>query len=76
MDAIHVNTALYINALGIAVKKKKFKMPKQLSEEVLQIAGERREAKSKGKGKIYPTEYRVAENSKKRRPFSMNNAKT
>ena len=37
-----------------------------MSEEVLQIAEERREAKSKGKGKIYPTECRVPENSKER----------
>ena len=75
MDGIHVNTAFYINPLSIAVKKKKFKNAKQLSEEVLQIAEERRQAKSKGKGKIHPTECRVAENSKKRRP-SMNNEKT
>ena len=35
-----------------------------MSEKALQIAEERREAK--GKGKIYPTECRVPEKSKKR----------
>ena len=46
-------------------KKKKCKKPKWLSEEALQIAEERREVKKQGrKGKIYPTEYRVPENSK------------
>ena len=37
-----------------------------MSEEALQIAEKRREVKGKGKGKIYPTEYRVPEKSKKR----------
>ena len=38
-----------------------------MSEEALQIAEERREAKGKGeRGKIYPTECRVPEHSKKR----------
>ena len=45
-------------------KKKKCKKEKWLSEETLQIAEERREVK--GKGKIYPTECRVPEKSKKR----------
>ena len=51
--------------------EKKCKKAKWLSEEALQIAGTRREAKSKGeKGKIFPSEYRVPENSKEmlRRP--------
>ena len=40
---------------------------KWLSEEALQIAEKRREAKGKGKKqKIYPPEYRVPKNSKKR----------
>ena len=47
-----------------APKKKKCKKAKWLSEEPLQIAKERREAK--GKGKIYPTECRVPKNSKER----------
>ena len=34
-------------------KKKKCKKPKLLSEEALQIAGKRREAKSKGEKEIY-----------------------
>ena len=40
-------------------KKKKCKKEKWLSEEALQIAVKRREAKSKGKGKIYLFECRV-----------------
>ena len=48
----------------ITPKKKKCKKAKWLSEEPLQIAKERREAK--GKGKIYPTECRVPKNSKER----------
>ena len=48
----------------IIPKKKKCKKAKWLSEEPLQIAKERREAK--GKGKIYPTECRVPKNSKER----------
>ena len=40
-----------------------------MSEEVLQIAEERREVKGerqRRKGKVYPTECRVSENSKER----------
>ena len=48
-------------------KEEKCKKAKWLSEEVLQIAVKRREAKSKGdKGRIYPFEYRVPKNSKER----------
>ena len=50
-------------------KKKKCMKAKWLSEEVLQIAEERREVKGerqKRKGKVYPTECRVSENSKER----------
>ena len=51
-------------------KKKKCKKAKWLSEEVLQIAVKRREAKKKKgggrKGKIYPFECRVPKNSKER----------
>ena len=46
-------------------KKKKCKKAQWLSEEASQIAEERREGKRQGtKGKIYPTECRVPENSK------------
>ena len=46
-------------------KKKKCKKAKWLSEEALQIAEKRREAKGKKrKGKIYPFECRVPKNSK------------
>ena len=47
-------------------KKKKCKKAKWLSEEALQIAVKTREANSKGKGKIFPSEYRVPKNSKER----------
>ena len=39
---------------------------KWLSDEALQIAEKRREAKGKIKGNIYPFECRVPENSKQR----------
>ena len=42
-------------------KKKKCKKAKWLSEEALQIAVKRREAKSKGEGKIYPFDCKVPE---------------
>ena len=50
-------------------KKKEYMKAKWLSEEVLQIAEERREVKGerqRRKGKVYPTECRVSENSKER----------
>ena len=46
-------------------KKKKFKKAKWLSEEALQIA-EKRSERQRRKGKTYPTESRVPENSKER----------
>ena len=48
-------------------KKKKCKKAKQLSEEALQIAEEKKKKlKAKEKGKIYPFERRVPVNSKER----------
>ena len=48
-------------------KKKKCKKAKALSEEALQIAEKRREAKDKGeKERLYPFECRVPKNSKER----------
>ena len=47
------------------IKKKKCKKAKWLSEEALQIAVKRSE-KQRRKGKIYPFECRVPENSKER----------
>ena len=47
-------------------KKKKCKKEKWPFEEALQIAEKRREVKTKEKGKIYPSEYRVPKNSKER----------
>ena len=46
-------------------KKKKCKKAKSWSEEALQIA-EKRGKRQRRKGKIYPFEYRVLKNSKKR----------
>ena len=51
--------------IKITQKKKKCKKAKWLSEEVLQIAEKRREAKGKEE-KIYPFECRVPKNSKER----------
>ena len=45
-------------------RKRNAEKEKWLSEEALQIAEKRREAK--GKGKIYPSEYRVPKSSKER----------
>ena len=50
--------------------EKKCKKAKWLSEEALQIALKRKEMKSKGKGKIYPSECRVPKNSKETRKSS------
>ena len=48
-------------------KKKKCKKAKWLSDEALQIAEKRREAKGKGeKGKVFPFECRVPKNRKER----------
>ena len=47
--------------LGLHSKKTKW-----LSEEALQIAEKRQEVKPRGKGKLYPFEYRVPKNSKER----------
>ena len=47
-------------------KKKKCKKAKWLSEEALQIAEKRREARQRRKGKIYTFECRVPKNSKER----------
>ena len=47
-------------------KKKKCKKAKYLSEEALQIAEKRREAKSKGEKERFPFECRVPKNRKER----------
>ena len=47
-------------------QEKEIQEVKCLSEEALQIAEESREAKTRGKVKIYPTEGRVWKNSKER----------
>ena len=60
-------------------KKKKCKKAKWLSEEALQIAVERREAKSKGEKEIYThlsAEFqRIARRDKKKKPSSEISAK-
>ena len=66
----------FVQEAGIKTipKKKKCKKTKWLSEEALQIAVKRREAKGKGekekrqrrKGKIYLSECRITKNSKER----------
>ena len=48
------------------IPKKKCKKAKCLSEEALQIAEKRREAKGKGEKEIYPFECRVPKNSEER----------
>ena len=55
-----------VQETGTIPMEKKSKNAKWLSEEALQIAVKRREVKSKGKGKIYPFECRVPQNSKDR----------
>ena len=45
-------------------KEKKCKKANWLSEEALEIAEKRKEAKQRRKGKVYPTECRVPKNSK------------
>ena len=45
-------------------KKKKCKKGKWLSKKALQISEKRREERQRRKGKIYPSECRVPENSK------------
>ena len=48
------------------LKKMKGKKPKWLSEEALQIAEKRKDAKGKEENERYPSECRVPKNSKKR----------
>ena len=54
--------------IKIVPKKKKCRKAKWLSEEALQTAEKRKEAKERQrrKGKIYPSECRVPKNSKER----------
>ena len=52
--------------IKIISKKKKCKKAKRLSEEALQIAEDRTEAKSKAEKERYITECRVSKNSKER----------
>ena len=64
---MEVSDILQETGIKILPKEKKCKKAKWLSEEALQIAVNRREAKGKGKkGKKYPFESRVPKNSKER----------
>ena len=64
---LEVHDTVQDTGIKIIPKKKKRKKAKWLSEEVLQIAVTRREAKSKRrKGKIQASECRVPKNSNKR----------
>ena len=56
-------------------KKNKCKKAKWLSEEALQIAVKRREAKSKRKKKIYPVECRVPKITRRDKLSSVISAK-
>ena len=60
----HVLDIVQETGIKTIPKKKKCKKAKWLSEEALQIAVKRREARSKGK--TYPFECRVPKNSKER----------
>ena len=52
--------------IKIIPKKKKCKEAKWLSEEALQIAVKRKEAKKQRKGKIFPFECSIPKNSQER----------
>ena len=52
--------------IKIISEKKKCNKAKWLSDEALQIAEKRREAKGKGEKERYPPEHRVPENSMER----------
>ena len=63
---MQVHDILQEAVIKIIPKKKKCKKAKCLSEETLQIAEKRREAKGKGEKETYLSEYRVPKNSKER----------
>ena len=60
--------------IKIIPKEKKLKKAKWLSEEALQIA-EKRSKRQRRKGKIYPSECRVPNNSKDKKAFLSNQYK-
>ena len=63
---IEIRDILQEAVIKIIPKKKKCKKAKWLSEEALQIAVKRREAKGKEEKETYPFECRVPKNSKER----------
>ena len=62
---MEVSDTVQETGIKIIPKKKKCKKAKWLSEEVLPIAV-KRSKKQRGKGKIYPFEWRVPKNSKEK----------
>ena len=62
---MEVRDTVQETGIKIIPKKKKCKKAKWLSEEVLPIAV-KRSKKQRGKGKIYPFEWRVPKNSKEK----------
>ena len=63
---MEVHDTIQEAVIKIIPKKKKCKNTKWLSEEPLQTAKKRREAKGKGEKETYLSEYRVPKNSKER----------
>ena len=63
---MEVHDVVQETGIKIIPKKKKCKKAKWLSEEALQLAEKRREAKSKGEKETYPFECRVPKNSEER----------
>ena len=68
LDELWMDVCDIVQETGIKTipKKKKCKKAKWLSEEALQIAEKRREAKGKGEKERYLFECRVPKNSKER----------
>ena len=66
-EGLWIEVCDIVQETGIKTNPRKKKCPKAkwLSEEALQIAEKRREAKRR-KGKLYPSECRIPKNSKER----------
>ena len=72
---MEINNIVQKAMIKIIPKKKKCKKAKWLSEEALQIAENRREAKGKGEKERYPFECRVPNSERLRKSSSVFNAK-
>ena len=64
MDEVH--DTVQETGIKTILKKKKCKKAKRLSEEALKYREKKRSKKQRRKGKIYPFECRVPENSKEK----------